>query len=201
MQDPLHLLKHTTVYVQGLLASAWVMQASSIMHKLLAVFCFVYNTAKVQNLSVSSESITDYCLLPSLDSALVQNLSVSCLLIKTSLSHCHLFQIGFYGVLANLGIGEFLPNRLTAPLYATLCPNWILDEVCAAALGFIFYGPSIFITPDDYLTIATTWPSSVGTRNLVHWAQVRDHQVVWGGGPLGILWWKPATGGGHTSIC
>jgi hypothetical protein len=33
-------------------------------------------------------------------------------------------------------------------------------------------GPSIFITPDDYVSIATTWPSSVGSRNLVHWAQV-----------------------------
>ncbi|WIA08209.1 hypothetical protein OEZ85_007658 [Tetradesmus obliquus] len=70
-----------------------------------------------------------------------------------------------------LSIGEFLPNRLVAPLYGTLCISWPLDEVCAAALSFIFYGPSIFITPDDYVSIATTWPSSVGSRNLVHWAQ------------------------------
>eukprot|EP00878_Enallax_costatus_P034540 GHUV01038302.1.p1 GENE.GHUV01038302.1~~GHUV01038302.1.p1 ORF type:complete len:290 (+),score=48.85 GHUV01038302.1:665-1534(+) len=80
--------------------------------------------------------------------------------------------IFLYGVLGNLGVGEFLPNRLVAPLYVTLCHSWILDEVCAAALGFIFYGPSIFITPDDYLSIATTWPSSVGSRNLVHWGQM-----------------------------
>jgi hypothetical protein len=33
-----------------------------------------------------------------------------------------------------------LPNRLVAPLYGTLCPSWPLDEVCAAALSFIFYG-------------------------------------------------------------
>jgi hypothetical protein len=39
-----------------------------------------------------------------------------------------------------LSIGEFLPNRLVAPLYGTLCPSWPLDEVCAAALSFIFYG-------------------------------------------------------------
>jgi hypothetical protein len=39
-----------------------------------------------------------------------------------------------------LSIGEFLPNRLVAPLYGTLCISWPLDEVCAAALSFIFYG-------------------------------------------------------------
>jgi predicted Abi (CAAX) family protease len=39
-----------------------------------------------------------------------------------------------------LSIGESLPNRLVAPLYGTLCISWPLDEVCAAALSFIFYG-------------------------------------------------------------
>lgn len=124
-----------------------------------------------------------------------------------------------------LGIGEFIPNRLTAPIAGVLCSKWPLSDVCAAAVSLFTFGafcsisnhglashccsvcvcmttsiftplartslphtaslpsatasppphtgPSIFITPDDYLFIARTWPSSVGSRNLVHWAQVR----------------------------
>jgi hypothetical protein len=49
-----------------------------------------------------------------------------------------------------LSIGEFLPNRLVAPLYGTLCPTWPLDEVCAAALSFIFYGERRMRYPHRY---------------------------------------------------
>eukprot|EP00879_Flechtneria_rotunda_P000554 GHRR01000660.1.p1 GENE.GHRR01000660.1~~GHRR01000660.1.p1 ORF type:complete len:576 (+),score=135.60 GHRR01000660.1:200-1927(+) len=98
-----------------------------------------------------------------------------------------------------LRIGEFLPNRLTAPLYGTLCPAWPLDEVCTAALSLIFFGPSLFITPDDYISIATTWPSSVGSRNLVHWAQnfrtpeleLRQYDF---GTACNLTEWKPGRG-------
>jgi hypothetical protein len=71
-----------------------------------------------------------------------------------------------------LGIGEFIPNRLTAPLAGILCSSWPASDVCAAAVSLIFFGPSQFITPDDYVAISRTWPSSVASRNLVHWAQV-----------------------------
>lgn len=53
-------------------------------------------------------------------------------------------------VLYLLGMGEFLPNRLTAPLLSTLCTGWPLDEVCAAAISFFFFGPSQHIRPQDY---------------------------------------------------
>jgi hypothetical protein len=49
-----------------------------------------------------------------------------------------------------LRIGEFLPNRLTAPLLGTLCTGWPLDEVCAAAISFFFFGPSRSIKAQDY---------------------------------------------------
>eukprot|EP00775_Hariotina_reticulata_P011744 gene11744-11889_t len=70
-----------------------------------------------------------------------------------------------------LGIGEFIPNRLTAPLAGILCSSWPASDLCAAAVSLVFFGPSQFITPDDYAVISRTWPSSVGSRNLVHWAQ------------------------------
>lgn len=47
-------------------------------------------------------------------------------------------------------VGEFLPNRLTAPLLSTLCTAWPLDEVCAAAVSYFFFGPSSNIRPQDY---------------------------------------------------
>lgn len=53
-------------------------------------------------------------------------------------------------VLYVMGIGEFLPNRLTAPLLSTLCSGWPLDEVCAAAVAYFFFGPSSTIKPQDY---------------------------------------------------
>lgn len=47
-------------------------------------------------------------------------------------------------------VGEFLPNRLTAPLLSTLCTAWPLDEVCTAAVSYFFFGPSSTIRPQDY---------------------------------------------------
>ena len=53
-------------------------------------------------------------------------------------------------MLKNLGIGEFLPSRILAPPVSSLCVNYPLDEQCAQVIAYIFYGPSAFITPDDY---------------------------------------------------
>lgn len=87
---------------------------------------------------------------------------------------CCLCRLRLLQLLTNLGFQEFIPNRLTAPLIISLCPVFPIDELCAAAISFFTFGPSIFITPDDYITIATTWPSGVGIRNFNHWAQVRS---------------------------
>ncbi|KAF6258125.1 Alpha/Beta hydrolase protein [Scenedesmus sp. NREL 46B-D3] len=67
--------------------------------------------------------------------------------------------------------GEFLLNRLVAPVYKTLCSHWPMDEVCVAAISFVSFGPSVHVTAADYLTLSASWPSSAGSRNLVHWGQ------------------------------
>jgi hypothetical protein len=33
-------------------------------------------------------------------------------------------------------------------------------------------GPSQHVGPAEYLTLSGSWPSSAGSRNLVHWGQV-----------------------------
>lgn len=40
------------------------------------------------------------------------------------------------------------------------------------SLSLMFYGPSAFLSIDDYTVIGQTWPASVSTRNMDHWAQV-----------------------------
>jgi hypothetical protein len=40
--------------------------------------------------------------------------------------------------------GEFLPNRLIAPLYKSLCLHWPMDEVCVAAISFVSFGEHFF---------------------------------------------------------
>eukprot|EP00877_Chromochloris_zofingiensis_P014376 jgi/Chrzof1/9192/Cz03g39100.t1 len=74
-------------------------------------------------------------------------------------------------ILKNMQWGEFLWNRIISPLYLGACKAYNGDEDCARILAYTFYGASMFITPDDYFTISTGWPSSVSTRNLEHWAQ------------------------------
>jgi hypothetical protein len=49
-----------------------------------------------------------------------------------------------------LRIGEFLPNRLTAPVFGPLCTGWPLDVVCAASVGFFWFGPSRNVKAADY---------------------------------------------------
>jgi hypothetical protein len=62
---------------------------------------------------------------------------------------------------------------MTAPLAVKLCTGSPETRaVCTAALAYLFYGPSKFITAEDFAAISRTWPAGVGTRNLEHWAQV-----------------------------
>lgn len=71
----------------------------------------------------------------------------------------------------NAKIGEFLWERFLAP-YVNNCESYKWAELCAASLNQIFYGPSIFVTPDDFQIILRTWPASVSARNLAHWSQM-----------------------------
>lgn len=86
---------------------------------------------------------------------------------------------GLDQLLTIVGLQEFLPTRLTAPVAETLCDSYPPDEICAALVSFLFFGPSQFIAPDDYLVIWRTWPSGVSSRNLQHWAQMfRDRSYT-----------------------
>lgn len=55
---------------------------------------------------------------------------------------------------------------------STQCRDNFLAEGCVMALSLMFYGPSAFLSVDDYVVIGQTWPASVSTRNMDHWAQV-----------------------------
>ncbi|WIA37407.1 hypothetical protein OEZ86_014332 [Tetradesmus obliquus] len=68
-------------------------------------------------------------------------------------------------------IGEFLWYRFVAP-YIDVCRDYYNSELCTAALNLIFFGPSMFITPDETAVIFKTWPASVSMRNVGHWAQM-----------------------------
>jgi hypothetical protein len=88
-----------------------------------------------------------------------------------------------------LGVGEFLLNRVTAPIGLPPCMSYPMNPACTIALNALFYGPSEFMPTDDFWLIATTWPSSVTTRNLEQWAQVRAQGlgcVLLGDGGAGL---------------
>lgn len=67
--------------------------------------------------------------------------------------------------------GEFLWYRFLAP-FLPQCREYWWSEGCVAALNYMFYGPSSFISADDWTVILQTWPASVSSRNLNHWGQM-----------------------------
>jgi pimeloyl-ACP methyl ester carboxylesterase len=73
--------------------------------------------------------------------------------------------------LRDAAMGEFLWYRFLAP-YVKDCQDYRWAELCGSSLNYMFYGPSIFITPDDFQVILKTWPASVSARNMAHWAQM-----------------------------
>ncbi|WIA20837.1 hypothetical protein OEZ85_005188 [Tetradesmus obliquus] len=68
-------------------------------------------------------------------------------------------------------LGELLPHRYLAP-YVHTCRDYAWSELCMSALNTAFFGPSMFITPDDNPIIFQTWPASVSGRNMAHWSQM-----------------------------
>lgn len=67
--------------------------------------------------------------------------------------------------------GEFLWYRFLAP-YVEQCQGSQAGAFCMAAISNLLFGPSKFIRPIDFALILQTWPASVSTRNLHHWAQM-----------------------------
>eukprot|EP00879_Flechtneria_rotunda_P024438 GHRR01025908.1.p1 GENE.GHRR01025908.1~~GHRR01025908.1.p1 ORF type:complete len:203 (-),score=36.74 GHRR01025908.1:1176-1784(-) len=70
----------------------------------------------------------------------------------------------------NAKLGEFLWYRFLAP-YVQTCRENVWSEMCVSTLNAMFYGPSAFIAPDDFVVIGQTWPATVSARNVQHWAQ------------------------------
>lgn len=68
-------------------------------------------------------------------------------------------------------VGEFLFPRLVSQ-FVTQCVDNYWSEYCVNQLTTVFYGPSIFTPPDDYLVIGQTWPCAVTSRNVLHLVQV-----------------------------
>ena len=66
---------------------------------------------------------------------------------------------------------EFLWYRLLAP-YVKQCEGATAGATCMSALNNLLFGPSSLIKPEDFELILQTWPASVSTRNLHHWASM-----------------------------
>lgn len=66
---------------------------------------------------------------------------------------------------------EFLWYRLLAP-YVKQCAGATAGAECMSALNNLLFGPSSLIKPEDFELILQTWPASVSTRNLHHWASM-----------------------------
>lgn len=74
-------------------------------------------------------------------------------------------------VLADAGIGPFIPNEVTASLLSG-CKLPAETQWCYDLFNFMFYGPSWFMSSYDMQRVAATWPSTASVRNLVHWSQM-----------------------------
>jgi hypothetical protein len=69
-------------------------------------------------------------------------------------------------------IGEFLQSRMLWP-FTKQCNTWNIVGVCAHPFMWnMFYGPSSAISVDDTWLILNTWPATVASRTITHWAQV-----------------------------
>lgn len=68
-------------------------------------------------------------------------------------------------------LSEFLWYRYLAP-YVKDCQGDQAGAFCMSALSNLLFGPSQHIKPGDFEHILQTWPASVSTRNLHHWAQM-----------------------------
>lgn len=55
-----------------------------------------------------------------------------------------------------------MPTRVTAPVLAGACRRWPMGGSCAKGMAYSFYGPSVHMTPDDYVEIGSVWPAGVG---------------------------------------
>jgi len=75
-------------------------------------------------------------------------------------------------ILKRLAWVDPMPTRATAPVLAGACRRWPTGGSCAKGMAYSFYGPSVHMTPDDYVEIGSVWPAGVASRNLEHWAQM-----------------------------
>jgi hypothetical protein len=75
--------------------------------------------------------------------------------------------------LKNAPLGEFIAHRDISPFVLPFCHyNHTFNEWCMQQMNGMFYGPSVNVPTADFILISRTWPSSVASRNLEHWAQV-----------------------------
>jgi len=74
-------------------------------------------------------------------------------------------------MLAQAGVGQFLPNYDTSQMVSG-CKIPANTPFCFDLINFMFYGPSKYVSYDDFMRVSATWPATVATRNLAHWSQM-----------------------------
>jgi pimeloyl-ACP methyl ester carboxylesterase len=70
-------------------------------------------------------------------------------------------------LLKRLAWSDPMPTRVTAPVLAGACRRWPVGGSCAKGMAYSFYGPSVHMTPDDYVEIGSVWPAGVGELLLL----------------------------------
>lgn len=101
------------------------------------------------------------CFLEYMKAAVIQN--------QAQARSDHLFYV--------VGMGGFLTSRRLWPWIRQFNRSWWADGF-ASALWLTFYGPSWRIPPDDQVVISNTWPATVTSRDITHWAQVRRRSAL-----------------------
>jgi hypothetical protein len=71
-------------------------------------------------------------------------------------------------LLSSAGVGQFLPNTASTQMIKS-CSKPTNTQYCFDLVNFLFYGPSQRVSNYDFELVGTTWPATVGVRNLGHW--------------------------------
>lgn len=68
-------------------------------------------------------------------------------------------------------LGQFLTSSRLWP-FLRQCDRYSTNIFCAGAIWQAFYGPSDRVAMDDWVIIFNTWPATVASRVISHWAQM-----------------------------
>ncbi|KIZ02314.1 Lipase member M [Monoraphidium neglectum] len=79
---------------------------------------------------------------------------------------------GGASLLADAGIGHFLPSTMMAHLLQGCMRSHQSKAWCFNLVNFFLFGPSSRVADDDFARLAAAWPSGMPLRVIMHWSQM-----------------------------